>query len=76
MPNRGWGVVFDLGFSFGKPSTSLVVSDSLQAKIELARMLGVANADALLKEQRQKLDDTAHKFKVFPQVYLGVSYRF
>jgi len=76
MQEPGWGFVFDLGVSFGKPSTRLFVSDSLQAKIRLAKMLGVATADALLNTQRQKLDDTANTFKVFPQVYVGVSYRF
>jgi len=76
MQEPGWGFVFDLGVSFGKPSASLVVSSSLQAKIKLAKLLNVASVDALLNTQRQNLDDTARKFKVFPQVYVGVSYRF
>jgi len=72
----GLDFVFDLGVSFGKPSANLIISDSLQAKIQLARVLGAASVDALLNGEQQKLNDTANAFKVFPQVYAGISYRF
>jgi len=73
----GLDFVFDLGVSFGKPSTNLIISDNLQAKIRLARVLGDASSvDALLNGAQQKLTDTANAFKVFPQVYAGISYRF
>jgi len=72
----GLGFVFDLGVSFGKPSAKLIISDSLQTKIRLARLTGASSVDALLKGEQQKLNDTANAFKAFPQVYVGVSYRF
>jgi len=72
----GLAIVFDVGVSFGKPRARLVISKSLQTKIKLAKILGVSAADALVKAQRQKLDDMVRKFKVFPQMYLGISYRF
>jgi len=71
----GLGFVFDLGVSFGKPSASLTISDSLQKKLDRATNAGVSAADEL-ESQRQKLNDTVGKFKVFPQIYAGISYRF
>jgi len=75
--SSGFGFVFDLGVSFGRPSASLTISDSLRAKLdEQARRTGNTTAATELEAQRQKLEDTAGKFKVFPQVHVGVSYRF
>jgi len=72
----GFGIVIDLGVSFGEPSTTLVVSDSLQKKLDVAARRGATTAAAELAAQRQKLANTAKKIKVFPQAYLGLSYKF
>jgi len=72
----GFGFVLDLGVTFGRPSASLIVSDGLRAKLDTAAGSGSTTAAAELEGQRQKLDDTVGKFKVFPQVHVGVSYRF
>jgi len=71
----GLGFVFDLGVSFGKPSASLIISESLQTKLDTATKAGVSAA-AELESQRRQLSDTVGKFKVFPQIYAGISYRF
>jgi len=73
----GLGFVLDVGVSFGKPSTSLMVSASLTEKLDAAaEKAGNTTAAKEIEGQRQKLADTVGKFKVFPQVYAGVSYRF
>jgi len=72
----GFGFVFDLGVSFGRPSASLIVSEGLQRKLDEAAKANATTAADELESQRQKLADTTDKLKVFPQVYLGISYRF
>jgi len=73
---KGWGTVFDLGVTLRSPKTSLTLSDELYRRVDAgARMLG-STADAEIDAQLQKIKDKADDFKVLPQVYLGVSYRF
>jgi len=72
----GFGLIIDLGIAFGRPSTTLIVSESLQKKLDIAARAGATTAAAELEGQRQKLAKTAEKIKVFPQAYLGISYRF
>jgi hypothetical protein len=62
----GLGFVFDLGASFGKPKVDTTISQSLLAKV------GQSNYD----QQVAKLDDDAGKVKVFPQLTIGLNYRF
>jgi len=73
---KGWGTVFDLGVTLGSPKASLTLSDELYRRVSAAaRMLGTT-ADAEIDAQLQKIKDKADDFKVLPQIYLGVSYRF
>jgi len=72
----GFGIVLDLGVSFGKPSASLVASKGLQDKLDAAAKANATTAVEELEAQRQRLDKTARKFKVFPQAHIGISYRF
>jgi len=72
----GFGFVFDLGVAFGKPKTTLEANDSLRNKLEIAANFGGTTAAAEIEAQRRELADTADKVKFFPQLYVGVSYRF
>jgi len=75
----GFGFVFDLGIAFGRPSASLRISDSLRHRLDFAIALNLPGATAAanaLEGQRKKLMAVARKLKVFPQAYVGISYRF
>jgi hypothetical protein len=73
---KGWGFVFDVGASFGKPKTSINVSDALYNELDIAAHLNGSTADREIEQQRAKIADSADDFKIFPQVYVGVSYTF
>jgi len=73
---KGWGAVFDLGVSLRGPKTSLYVSDSVYQRLDAAARRAGSTADAEIEEQRRELKDKADDFKILPQVYIGVSYRF
>ena len=62
---RGWNFTADLGVLFGKPKASLTATPGLAAQ---------AGAD--IEAERRELQDEADKFKVFPILKLGASYRF
>jgi len=72
----GLGFVFDLGVSFGKPKTDLFVSKSLQAKLDAEARHGGGTAAAAIAAERRKLAIKADEAKIFPQIYVGLSYRF
>lgn len=69
----GFGFVADLGVYFGKPDVSFSVNDSLRTKLDLA---SGGNADREIRRQRADIQDDADKLKVFPALYVGVSYTF
>ncbi|GAA4339484.1 hypothetical protein GCM10023144_37810 [Pigmentiphaga soli] len=73
---KGWGFVFDAGVTFGKPKTRISVSDALYARLDAAARAEGTTADAEIEAQRRQIADDADDFKVWPQVYVGVSYRF
>lgn len=64
--DSGLGFLFDLGASFGKPKVSTHISQSLLTKV------GQDNYD----QQVSQLDDDVGKVKVFPQLTIGLNYRF
>jgi len=72
----GFGFVFDLGVSFGKPKTTMNVSDNFKNKLDIAAALNNTTAAAEIEAQRKELADTADKITIFPHLYLGLSYRF
>jgi len=74
--DKGWGAVFDLGVSLRGPKTSLQLNDAFYQRLDaMARMAG-STADAEIAGQLDKIKDKADDFKILPQVYIGVSYRF
>jgi len=72
----GFGFVFDLGVSFGKPKTTMNLSDDLKNKLNIAAIARGTTADAEIEAQRKELDDTARTITIFPHLYFGLSYRF
>ncbi len=62
----GLGFVFDLGASFGKPKVDTTISQSLLTKV------GQSNYDQQVDELHSDVD----KVKVFPQLTIGLNYRF
>lgn len=62
---RGWGFTADLGVLIGKPKAHLTATPGLQAQ---------AGAD--IEAERRELQREADKFKVFPILKIGASYRF
>jgi len=75
---KGFGFVADLGVSFGSPKTELTISDSLRGKLDATIAAGglTTTTDAEIERQRRELKDDVEKIKVFPHLYVGVSYRF
>jgi len=72
----GFGFVFDVGVSFGKPKTTLSANDNLTAKLNVAAAaLGTTAANEIAAERRE-LARKANKLKIFPHLSVGVSYRF
>ena len=62
---RGWGFTADLGVLFGKPKARLSATPGLQQQ---------AGDD--IEAERRELQREANKFKVYPILKVGVSYRF
>jgi len=65
-----------LGVSFGKPKTTMNVSDDLKNKLDIAAIVNGTTGDAEIEKQRKELANTADKITIFPHLYLGLSYRF
>ena len=62
---RGWGFTADLGVLLGKPKARLSATPGLQQQ---------AGDD--IEAERRELQREANKFKVYPILKVGVSYRF
>lgn len=69
----GFGFVADVGFYVGKPDVNFSVNDSLRTKLNLA---SGGNAESEIRRQRTDIQDEADKLKVFPALYVGISYTF
>jgi hypothetical protein len=66
--DKGWGFSGDLGVLFqGSPRTTLTSSTNC---------LGNSVCQASLAAENQALNDKVHKFKAFPVVRVGATYRF
>jgi len=73
---KGFGFIADLGVSFGTPSTELTISDSLREKLDALAPLSGTSAAAEIERQRRDIADDVEEIKVFPHLFVGVSYRF
>ncbi|GLU32639.1 hypothetical protein WKR88_11180 [Trinickia caryophylli] len=63
---RGWGLFFDAGVAYGRPHLDFDVPPAIVAEA------GAANVAA----EEQKLRDKVDRFRFYPIVKLGVTYRF
>lgn len=61
----GWNFTADLGVMFGKPKASLTATPGLAAQ-----------AGSNIEAERRELQDEADKYRVFPILKIGASYRF
>jgi len=75
---RGFGFIADLGVSFGTPATELSISNPLREKLDALALLHIRSttADAEIERQRRDIAEDVDKVKVFPHLFVGVSYRF
>ena len=71
----GFSMFVDLGLSFGKPKVSLQVSDSVRDKLNQDPS-NPNRAQQEIDKQIQTIADDSDKIKVFPQLYIGVAYKF
>jgi len=75
----GFGFIADLGVSFGSPKATLALSDDLRGKLDEAAKLrpGInTDVDAEINRQRRAIAKDVETVKVFPHVFVGVSYQF
>jgi len=74
---QGFGFIADLGLSFGSPKTELTISADLRKKLDDRADLNAGiNADAEIERQRRAMAKDVETIKVFPHVFVGVSYQF
>jgi len=69
----GWGFIADAGVYYGKPSVSMNVSDSVMAKLNAGTG---GRGQELVDKETDEIKDKIGKYKVFPALFVGVSYRF
>lgn len=63
---RGWGLFFDAGVAYGRPHLDFDVPPAIVAEA------GQANVDA----EEQQLRDKVDRYRFYPVVKIGVTYRF
>jgi len=66
VTTRGFGFMADLGVAYGRPHVSYTVSPALLA------LAGANNVNA----EEQDISNTANRYRFYPIVQVGVSYRF
>ena len=64
--SKGFGLTFDLGVAYGRPRTHYNVP----------AIYSMFTTQANIDEQEQKINDKVERYKIYPVVQLGVSYRF
>jgi hypothetical protein len=64
--SKGFGLTFDLGVAYGRPRTHYNVP----------AIYSMFTTQANIDEQEQKITDKVERYKVYPVVQIGVSYRF
>lgn len=64
--SKGFGLTFDLGVAYGRPRTSYNVPE----------IYSMFTTQANIDEQERKISDKVDRYKLYPVVQIGVSYRF
>ncbi|WP_408481578.1 hypothetical protein [Paraburkholderia graminis] len=64
--SKGFGLTFDVGVAYGRPRTHYNVP----------AIYSMFTTQANIDEQEQKINDKVERYKLYPVVQLGVSYRF
>ena len=67
--DKGFGFVADIGVAYGVPKTSYTLSPAL------AQIAG-SNSAVIISTGEQELEQQAWRYRWFPVVQIGVSYRF
>ncbi|WP_114814672.1 hypothetical protein [Paraburkholderia kururiensis] len=63
--SKGFGLVADVGVAYGRPRVDFSVSPDLQAL-----------ADGDIQREEQKIRDSVQRYRFYPIVQIGASYRF
>jgi len=74
--NKGFGLIADLGVSFGSPRTELTVNAPLRRKLDFMGRLADINVDAEIERQRRELADEVDTVRMIPHLFVGISYHF
>ncbi len=64
--SKGFGMTFDLGVAFGRPHTAY----------SIPAIYSMFTTQANIDQQEQYINDKVQRFKAYPVVQVGVSYRF
>jgi hypothetical protein len=64
--SKGFGLTFDLGVAYGRPRTTYNVP----------AIYSMFTTQANIDEQERKISDKVERYKVYPVLQIGVSYRF
>ncbi|SEE84039.1 hypothetical protein SAMN02787142_4919 [Burkholderia sp. WP9] len=64
--SKGFGLTLDLGVAYGRPRTSYNVP----------AIYSMFTTQANIDEQERKISDKVERYKVYPVLQIGVSYRF
>lgn len=64
--SKGFGVTFDIGVAYGRPRTTYSVPEIYTAFTSAQN----------IAEQEQKISDKVERYKLYPVLQLGVTYRF
>jgi len=74
--DRGFGLIADLGVSFGTPRTELSINAPLRRKLDFMGKLARINVDAELERQRRDLAGEVDTVRLIPHLFVGLSYHF
>ena len=69
----GFSFTADLGFAYGKPKVSMDLNQALMDKLNAA---SGGNGQQEVDKQLADIRHDANKIKFFPQIFVGVAYRF
>jgi hypothetical protein len=64
--SKGFGLTFDLGVAYGRPRTHYNVP----------AIYSMFTTQANIDEQEQKISNTVERYKIYPVLQIGVTYRF
>lgn len=67
---KGFGFIADIGVAYGVPRTSYVLSPTL------TQLAGPAMSQQIASQGAQEFADKAYRYRWYPTLQIGVSYRF